>query len=424
MQYTYFLIDPRDDSVFYVGKGYGRRIRVHSYMMGAKEHHNPKLLSKLRKISSLGLKHEAFKIFEHKDEWPCLANEVAPIALYGRENLCNLTDGGQGVYPSIEGRQRIAAGQLGKRQSKERIARRVACLLGHAVSAKTRAKIGAAHAGKYVSAETRAKLSVVRLGKPHSEESKAKISAAVSGKNHPFFGKKHSKEAREKMSASQLGEKSHNFGKPKSEETKRKISEAKLGRTFSSEHKLNLSIAHKGIHKGENHPMFGKKHSEETRSKISRSLSQFFKKRALGAMVVVALLLSSSVFAEDLSYRVRTEILDQRNPVTVNVSTHAVTTLQFPAQIQSLESDGFTQKPNEEVGDFYISPGVNWVSIRSLKPGATQNLGVVIAGRVYEIMIQTTALNDLAVLFQFEQAPPRPAKIAPRVWSPLARNLP
>ena len=113
--------------------------------------------------------------------------------------------------------------------------------------------------------------------------------------------------------------------------------------------------------------MFGKKHSEETRSKISRSLSQFFKKRALGAMVVVALLLSSSVFSEDLSYRVRQEILDQRNPVTVNVSTRAVTTLQFPAQIQSLEGDGFTQKPNEEAGDFYISPGLNWVSIRSFE---------------------------------------------------------
>ena len=139
--------------------------------------------------------------------------------------------------------------------------------------------------------------------------------------------------------------------------------------------------------------------------------------------IFLVLLAGSSLMAQDLSYRVRQEILDQRNPVTVNVSTHAVTTLQFPAQIQSLESDGFTQKPNEEAGDFYISPGLNWVSIRSLRPGAAQNLGVVIAGRVYEIMIQTTAINDLAVLFQFEQAPPRPAKIAPRVWSPLARNL-
>ena len=141
-------------------------------------------------------------------------------------------------------------------------------------------------------------------------------------------------------------------------------------------------------------------------------------------LILVLLLLSARLFAQDLSSRVRQEILDQRNPVTVNVSTHAVTTLQFPAQIQSLESDGFTQKPNEEAGDFYISPGFNWVSVRSLRPGAVQNLGVVIAGRVYEIMIQTTALNDLAVLFRFEQVPPRSEKIAPRVWSPLTSNLP
>jgi hypothetical protein len=140
--------------------------------------------------------------------------------------------------------------------------------------------------------------------------------------------------------------------------------------------------------------------------------------------IFLVLLAGSSLMAQDLSYRVRQEILDQRNPVTVNVSMHAVTTLQFPARIQALESDGFTQKPNEEAGDFYISPGLNWVSIRSLRPGAAQNLGVVIAGRVYEIMIQTTAINDLAVLFQFEQAPPRPAKIVPRIWSPLTRSLP
>ena len=140
-------------------------------------------------------------------------------------------------------------------------------------------------------------------------------------------------------------------------------------------------------------------------------------------LILVLLLLSARLFAGDLSYRVREEILDQRNPITVNVSTHAVTTLQFPAQIQSLESDGFTQKPNEEAGDFYISPGLNCVSIRSLKPGAAQNLGVVIADRVYEIMIQTKALNDLTVLFRFEQVPSRPAKVAPRVWSPLTSNL-
>src|SRR5215469_9362467 len=130
-------------------------------------------------------------------------------------------------------------------------------------------------------------------------------------------------------------------------------------------------------------------------------------------VIFAVLLLSARLFAQDLSYRVRQEFLDQYNPVTVNVSTRAATTLQFPAQIQSLESDGFTQKPNEESADFVISPGLNWVSIRSLKPGAAQNLGVVISGRVYEIMIQTTALNDLAVLFRFERVPSRPGKVAP-----------
>ena len=138
--------------------------------------------------------------------------------------------------------------------------------------------------------------------------------------------------------------------------------------------------------------------------------------------LLVFLLLGSTVLAQDLSYRVRTEILDQRNPVTVNVSTSSCTTLQFPAPIQSLESDGFTQKPNEEAGDFYIAPGLNWVSIRSLRPGATQNLGVVIAGRVYEVMIQTAFLNDLSVLFRFEA--PRESKKPARgfVWSPLTSS--
>jgi hypothetical protein len=141
-------------------------------------------------------------------------------------------------------------------------------------------------------------------------------------------------------------------------------------------------------------------------------------------VILVLLLLSARLIAQDLAYRVREEILDQRYPVTVNVSTHAATTLQFPAQIQALESDGFTQKPNEEAGDFYLSPGVNWVTIRSLKPGAVQNLGVIIAGRVYEIMVQTAPINDLAVLFRFAQAPPNPTKTAPRVWSPLTSNRP
>jgi hypothetical protein len=133
---------------------------------------------------------------------------------------------------------------------------------------------------------------------------------------------------------------------------------------------------------------------------------------------ILLLLLASVSYGQDLSYRVRREVLDQRYPVTVNASTHGVTTLQFPSPIESLEGDGFTQKPSEESGDFYISPGLSWVSVRSLHPGAAQNLGVVISGRVYEVMIDTVPTNDLSVIFEF----PRAARQQRPVWSPLINN--
>jgi hypothetical protein len=118
--------------------------------------------------------------------------------------------------------------------------------------------------------------------------------------------------------------------------------------------------------------------------------------------------------AQDFSYRVREVVLDQRDPVPVNVSVKSTTTLQFPEPIQSLEGDSFTTKPNDEQGDFVISPGVNWVSVRSLQPAAVQNLGVVIDGRIYEVVIQTAMDNDFAVIFRW----PRTVR---HVWSPPLR---
>ena len=141
------------------------------------------------------------------------------------------------------------------------------------------------------------------------------------------------------------------------------------------------------------------------------------------ALLLFSLFGATALCGQDLSYRVREEILDQRNPVTVNASIHAVTTLQFPTPLQSLESDGFTTKPNEEAADFYISPGVNWLSIRSLHPGAVQNLGVIIAGKVYEILVQTTPTNDFSVLFRFPREP-KPTRRTVNVWLPLRTNLP
>jgi hypothetical protein len=117
-------------------------------------------------------------------------------------------------------------------------------------------------------------------------------------------------------------------------------------------------------------------------------------------LILLSLLGATTLFAdEDLSLRVREEILDQYKPVVVNVSTHGITTLQFPSRIDALDGDGFTSKPDEAV-EFSFTPGTNWVSLKSLRPGAEQNLNVIISGHAYPILIRTTGMNDFVVVFR------------------------
>ncbi len=103
---------------------------------------------------------------------------------------------------------------------------------------------------------------------------------------------------------------------------------------------------------------------------------------------------------DDLSLRVREVILDQYRPIVVNVSTHGITTLEFPSKIEALDGDGFTSKP-EEAGEFSFTPGTNWVSLKSLRQGAEQNLNVILMdGRAFPILIRTTGMNDFVVIFR------------------------
>lgn len=112
-------------------------------------------------------------------------------------------------------------------------------------------------------------------------------------------------------------------------------------------------------------------------------------------------ILAAVAHGQDLSSRVRIGLLSQTIPAIVNVSMNSWTTVQLPIQIESLESGSFTQKPEEETGEFVIVPGVSWFTIRSLKEGAKQNLGIVISGRVYEVLVQTVDENDFSVLLEF-----------------------
>jgi hypothetical protein len=96
--FTYLLIDPRTNLPFYIGKGTKKRDLHHEWkVLKGKAGNNPHLLNKIRKIKSLGFDILYEKWFESDDEWFCYWMEAYLIDYFGRENLCNLTDGGEGA---------------------------------------------------------------------------------------------------------------------------------------------------------------------------------------------------------------------------------------------------------------------------------------------------------------------------------------
>ncbi len=202
--YTYLLIDPRTEMPFYVGKGCKERMYQHS----AGTHYNPYMLEKLGELKSLGLKVIYEKWFESDDEDFCYWMEYYLIDHFGRENLCNLTRGGDGP-PSGEN----SATKDPKVQAKMRVAR----------------------------------------------------SAYIAANGPPFLGKNHTEESNQKNSASHIGlnagEEHWTYGVSRTPETRAKIKEAV---PRGEEH------AWFGI-KGEDHPAFGYKHTPEEIEAISQA---------------------------------------------------------------------------------------------------------------------------------------------------------
>ena len=260
LHYVYTLIDPRSGDVFYVGKGVGRRVHWHQPAAFRGDHCNPKLQNKIRKIRGLGLQISCEKIFEHAYEWPCHVVEVMAISFYGRDKLCNLTDGGEGItgyQHSEEARLKMKRAAIGRRLSKESLAKMAATKRDVKLSAEHKAKISASLIGdkaywfgRKLNAETKAKIGLAHIGKPLSKEHRDKISAL-------HRGRKRSEETRAKISAARLGRRL-------SEESLAKMAATKRGVRFSPEHRAKISVALKG----EKAHWFGRKLSAETKAKI------------------------------------------------------------------------------------------------------------------------------------------------------------
>ncbi len=216
--YVYVLIDPRNNKIFYIGKGQKKRMYKHERDVQngrSPNKNNRKLGNKIKKILNTGDKVKYKKVFETDIGQEAFNKEMKLIAEIGLGNLCNLTSGGVG-----------SGGNKGRKLSEEH-----------------KSKVSKNHA-KYW------------LGKHRSERSKRKISQSLKGR-------KFSKETKQKMSENNVGF----LGKTHSEETRKKMSKSKKGKTHSKETKQKMSESHKG------HPptkgFSGRKHKLESRIKIS-----------------------------------------------------------------------------------------------------------------------------------------------------------
>ena len=205
--YVYVHKRKTDGSIFYVGKGCGKRAW--------------KKVCRSDWWKRIEAKHgrtvEIIKRDLTEDE--AFSFEAEMVAKIGRETLCNLTDGGEG---------------------------------GKCPSEETRRKMSAAQKGRIVSQETREKKRIAATGRTHSEEARAKIKAA------------RAKQVMGPMPDSVKAIlKAVNANRIISPETCKKISESKTGvklGPMSEEHKNKLRIAN-----------IGKKHTEEAKAKVSKA---------------------------------------------------------------------------------------------------------------------------------------------------------
>ena len=92
MFYVYNLIDPRDNSVFYIGKGKGNRMYKHEkYTLNNKlPNGNKSLFDKIKEIKMNNLDIIYKKVFETDDETLAYQFENKLINEVGIDNLCKI----------------------------------------------------------------------------------------------------------------------------------------------------------------------------------------------------------------------------------------------------------------------------------------------------------------------------------------------
>lgn len=173
--YVYVHRKATDGSIFYVGKGKGRRIYDKK-----RNQHWKHIVNKHGFTADIVMRFES--------EMCAFSFERALIKLYGRSNLCNLTDGGEGVSGfkySEEIKAKMSASKIGTKHTRETKLRMSAARMGHVTTRETRLKISNAQIGKKNSPEARMKISLSRQFT--SSETREKMSLAKRGRKSYRF---------------------------------------------------------------------------------------------------------------------------------------------------------------------------------------------------------------------------------------------
>ena len=194
MFYTYAHYKP-DNSVFYIGKGCGRR----AWSIKNRNPHWRNVVAKhsLHKVEVLARWSTEQEAFEHEKFLIACFRDMG----YSMANITNGGDGCSGLVHTDAVKQKLSQVHKGKKLSAEQIEMIRKSSTGRKHSDETKAylkklnkervltenqqqRIRSAHAGKPHSEETKKKISLAHMGKKMSEEHRAIISETHKGKKH------------------------------------------------------------------------------------------------------------------------------------------------------------------------------------------------------------------------------------------------